>query len=238
MSMPEQVETAIGDRIARILERIERACVRAGRRPDAVTLIAVTKTFPVEVVHAAYEAGVRHFGENRVQELVTKSASVGGQLQGGAVQWHMIGHIQRNKAREVVNCADLVHSLDSLRLAASLNERAAAAGRLLPCLIQVNVSGEDSKFGLQPEDVPEFVEKARQYDQLRLEGFMTLASPASDPERVRPEFRRLRSLRETAIVSNQLGPALSMGMSGDFEVAIEEGATHVRIGSALFGGRA
>ena len=240
LTLPDEVDVVIAHRVEQLLGRIEEACTRVRRASDSVTLIAVTKTFPIEVVQAAYDAGLRHFGENRVQELVAKASVLPGKCRAGDVYWHMIGHVQRNKAKEVVAHADLVHSVDSVRLAAELNRRAESADRVLPCLIQVNVSGEASKFGLTPEAIPTFLNETSHFEHLQMAGFMTLASPAADPEQVRPQFRLLRRIGEQAADSHpglfQLH-YLSMGMSGDFEVAIEEGATHVRVGSALFGAR-
>ena len=240
ITLPEEVDVVIAHRVEQILERIDGACRRVGRASDDVTLIAVTKTFPLETVQAAYDAGLRHFGENRVQELVAKATALPGVCCGGDVHWHMIGHVQRNKAKDVVTHADFVHSIDSPRLAAELDRRAEVAEKVMDCLIQVNVSGESSKFGLVPEAVPAFLDQLRSCEHLRLAGFMTLASPAADPEEVRPQFRLLREISHSAAGShNELFSRhfLSMGMSGDFEVAIEEGATHVRVGSALFGAR-
>ena len=240
ITLPDRVEVVIRHRVEQTLERVEAACRRAGRSPETVTLIAVTKTFPLEVVEASYEAGLRHFGENRVQELIAKSGALPGFYQGGDVHWHMIGHVQRNKAKEVVACADFVHAVDSLRLAAEFEKRAAAEGRKIPCMIQVNVSGEQSKFGLQPANVPAFLDEVCQYEHIQFSGFMTLASPAADPESIRPQFRLLKRISDQAAISHASCMRLhylSMGMSGDFEVAIEEGATHVRVGSALFGAR-
>jgi PLP dependent protein len=229
---------AIAHRLEVIQERIVKACQRAGRRPDEVTLVGVTKTFPVELVAAAHEVGIRDFGENRVQELSRKAGAIPGRVLGGDVCWHMIGHLQRNKAKEVVAYADMFHALDSLRLAEALNTRAALVGRVLPCLVQVNVSGEASKFGLPPGDAFDMMDRLAMYEHVRVVGLMTLAAPTPDPEAVRPQFRLLRDVYDTydqpehAHVQMQY---LSMGMSGDFEVAIEEGATHVRVGTALFG---
>lgn len=233
-------EKGIQERLERVRERIERACQRAGRRADEVTLVGVSKTFPVEAVLAARAGGLRDFGENKVQELLEKVERVPGQRAGGDVVWHMIGHLQRNKAKDVVAVADLFHALDSRRLARELDKRSRAEGRVLSCLLQVNVSGEESKFGLPPEEFDAFLDEAAAWEHLRIRGLMTLASPADDPEDVRGEFRRLRGLFERAAGSPVPGVAmemLSMGMSGDFEVAIEEGATHVRVGSAIFGER-
>ncbi len=227
---------AIAERLEDVRERIVQACQRAGRRTDEITIVGVTKTFPVEMVAAAREAGLRDFGENRAQELISKAEAMPGTVRGGAIRWHMIGHLQRNKARDVVACADVFHALDSLRLAGALDGRAAEADRVLPCFVQVNVSDEASKFGLDPGEAAEMVRRLAEHEHLRVVGLMTLASPAADPEDVRPQFRRLRRLFETCSSLTPMS-SLSMGMSGDFDVAIEEGATHVRLGTILFGRR-
>lgn len=230
----------IHERLDRLRERIAKACAKASRDPDSVQLIGVTKTFPAEAVEVAREAGLRDFGENKVQELVAKAREIPGELEGGAVRWHMIGHLQRNKAKDVIAKADWFHALDSLRLAAELERRAAEAGRVLPCFVQVNVSNEDTKSGIQPGGAHRFLDELEAFEHLRIVGLMTLASPMDDPELVRPEFRQLRQLQETYRSSGSGRHDLmylSMGMSGDFEVAIEEGATHIRVGSALFGAR-
>ncbi len=239
-TVPHDTASAISQKIQSVLERIERACIRVGRDKSDVKLIAVTKTYPLEVVREAFDAGIRHFGENRVQELKLKAQSLPGVHKGGDVHWHMIGHIQRNKAKEVVEYADFVHALDTQRLAEELDRRAGLASRRLPCLVQVNVSNEYSKFGLSPVDVPDFMEAMKVYKNLHFSGFMTLASPTADPELVRPQFKLLKSIMEDIKASQENFDTLdylSMGMSGDFEVAVEEGATHVRVGSALFGAR-
>ena len=236
----QEAARAIGERIEQVRERIAQACQRAGRASDEVTLVGITKTFSVEVVAAAIEAGLRDLGENKVQELQEKVEAFPGLYQGGDVRWHMVGHLQRNKAKDVVACTDLFHALDSKRLAKELNKRAAREGRVMPCLVQVNVSGEASKFGLDPDETASLIDVFAEYDHLRILGLMTLAAPTEDPEEVRPQFRLLRELFEQSRrpdhpnVSMEM---LSMGMSGDFEVAIEEGATHVRLGTALFGPR-
>lgn len=234
-----QVET-IRNNIEAIRERIAAACARSGRSTDEVTLIAVSKNFPVTSIKAAQEAGIADFGENRVQEFVEKATQVPPRLQDGDVTWHMIGHLQRNKARDVIAHADVFHALNSIRLAKDLNRRAEAAERSLPCLVQVNVSGESSKFGIEPDEFESFLSEAAAFERLEIRGLMTLASPADDPEHVRPEMRLMRELRDRhreGAASHHKLEWLSMGMSGDFEVAIEEGATHVRIGSAIFGQR-
>ena len=181
-----------------------------------------------------------HCGENRVQELVEKAGKLSDRRQAGDVHWHMIGHLQRNKAKDVLDHAEMLHALDSLRLAQELDRRAGLAGAPFSCLVQVNVSGEESKFGLDPDAVHDFLDAVSAFDYLRISGLMTLAAPVEDPEDVRGQFRLLRRLSETYDAKGRTNLAmehLSMGMSNDFEVAIEEGATHVRIGSAIFGPR-
>jgi pyridoxal phosphate enzyme (YggS family) len=233
----------IADRVAAVQERIEAACRRSGRVSEAVTLIAVTKTFPVEIVQAAVEVGLREFGENRVQELVAKTDAVPGEALGGSVRWHLIGSLQRNKAREAALRADVFHALDSRRLAEALDRRAAESGRVIPCLVQVNVSGEASKSGIAPPETHGFLDELAEFEHLRIIGLMTLAAPAENHAAletiVRPQFRRLRVLAETYPGANPHADlrVLSMGMSGDYEVAVEEGATHIRLGTALFGER-
>lgn len=231
---------SINIRLERIHERIAKACARASRDADSIHLIGVSKTFPVEAVETAREAGLVDFGENKVQELIAKAGTIPGQIEGGTIRWHMIGHLQRNKAKEVVARADWFHALDSARLAAELDRRASEAGRVLPCFVQVNVSNEDTKSGVLPGETHRFLDELERFEHLRIAGLMTLASPVEDPEVVRREFRRLRTIQETYRGSDSGKPELmylSMGMSGDFEVAIEEGATHIRVGSALFGER-
>ena len=228
----------IADRRARVLDRIAAAAARAGRDPADVTLVAVTKTHPLETIRAAVEAGCRDLGENRAQELVAKSDAVPGEAQGGAVRWHAIGSLQRNKARDVAARADLFHALDSPRLARALDAKAAEAGRVLDVLVQLNISGEPSKSGVAPEAADELTGLANACEHLRVVGLMGMAAPASsaaEAERVvRPAFRRLRRAFEASPLALR---ELSMGMSGDFELAVEEGATIVRVGSALFGAR-
>ncbi|MBO6577400.1 MAG: YggS family pyridoxal phosphate-dependent enzyme [Rhodothermales bacterium] len=215
-------------------ERIARACLKSGRDPAEVTLVAVSKTFPLERLQAAADQGQMVFGENKAQELDEKATA----WTSSDVEWHFIGHLQRNKAPVVARHADVFHALDSVRLARALDRRLEEENRTLRCLVQVNVSGEQSKFGLDPSALAPFLEEVAQFERLRIEGLMTLAAPTDDPEHVRPQFSLLRSLLSTpAPGGNTRLRALSMGMSGDFEVAIEEGATHVRVGSAIFGNR-
>jgi pyridoxal phosphate enzyme (YggS family) len=222
------------DRLAGVRERIEGAKARAGRA-DAVTLVAVTKTHPAEVVRAAIAAGVGDVGENRVQEMDDKVGEIGR----GAVRWHLIGHLQRNKAARAVAIADLVHSLDSLRLAQALSAEAEKTGITLPVLVQVNTSGEESKFGLTAEQALDAVGAMAALPGLRLEGMMTMAPFTDDEAVIRRTFAAARRLcEEAARQVPGFGRALSMGMSNDFEAAVEEGSTLVRVGSTLFGERA
>ncbi|MGD9894928.1 MAG: YggS family pyridoxal phosphate-dependent enzyme [Dehalococcoidia bacterium] len=207
--------------------RMAAAAARAGRDPDAVRLIAVTKTFPVEVCRAALDAGLTNLGENRVQEGVAKAAAL--DEQGRQPIWHLIGHLQTNKVKAALTAFAMIHSVDSIDLAAAINRRASAS---VAILLEINVAAESSKFGLSPDALPAALEQIAAMPHLDVRGLMTVAPQTHDAERVRPVFRRLHDLA----VSLGL-PELSMGMSGDFEVAIEEGATMVRIGSALFGPR-
>jgi pyridoxal phosphate enzyme (YggS family) len=221
-------------RVAAVRERIEAARARAGRS-DPVTLVAVTKTHPAAVVRAAIEAGIADVGENRVQEMDDKVAEIGR----SAVRWHLIGHLQRNKAPRAAAIADLVHSLDSVRLAQALSAEAVKAGIVLPVLVQVNTSGEESKFGLSPDQAVDAVGRMAELPGLRLEGMMTMAPFTDDQAVIRRTFSGARRLRDEAErqVPAFTGRHLSMGMSNDFEAAVEEGSTLVRVGSTLFGER-
>jgi PLP dependent protein len=223
-----------GRRLDEVRGRIHAAAARAGRPASEVTLVAVTKTVPAEVVRAAVEHGLTDLGENRVQEALAKVPVVGRDR----VRWHLIGHLQSNKAGRAVELFDRVHGVDDAELARALSRRAEAAGRILPVLVEVNVSGEPSKFGVAPADLGALLEQVALLPALRLDGLMTVGAPVDDPEQARPGFARLRGLRDEA--ERRLGrplPELSMGMSGDFEVAVEEGGTLVRVGTALFGAR-
>ena len=219
--------------IRAVQERIRSACARAGRDPASVNLVAVTKTQPPEVVSAAAALGLTLFGENKVQEAKAKIAQCAGRLR-----WHMIGHLQTNKCRDAVELFEMVQSVDSLRLAEELNKRAEQASRRLPVLLELNVAGEASKFGYAPERLLVELRALSALPRLEIQGLMTMPPWSLEPEKVRPYFRRLRELKARG--EQVLGvplPQLSMGMTGDFEVAIEEGATMVRIGTALFGPR-
>ena len=208
-------------------ERIASACQRAGRDPASVTLVAVSKGQPVEAIRAAYAAGLRHFGENRIQEAVPKIEAA--KDAGVEAAWHLVGHLQSNKAKTAASAFDVIHSVDSPKLLARLDGAAPAPRDVL---LQVNVAAEPQKQGAAPGEVETLVEAAREAANLRLRGLMTIAPIAADPEDVRPVFRDLRELAERFALTE-----LSMGMTDDFEVAIEEGATLVRVGRAIFGER-
>ncbi len=216
-----------------IQKRIAAACGRAGRGPDSVTLLAVTKTQPPEVVSAAAKLGLVLFGENKVQEAKGKIP-----LCPGNLRWHFIGHLQSNKCRDAVELFKMIQSVDSLPLAQEINKRAEQAARTMPVLMEVNVAGEASKFGYRPEQLLAELKELNALPRIEIHGLMTVPPYVTEPEKARPHFRRLRELKERAeAVLGAPLPHLSMGMSGDFEIAIEEGATMVRIGTELFGPR-
>jgi len=226
----------ISANIDRVREEIAAACTRAGRRPEDVTLVAVTKTFPPDRIREAVRAGVSDVGENYVQELLSKREA----LAGESVRWHFIGHLQSNKVRYIADWVTMVHALESVSLALELDARAVRAGRTIDTLVEVNTTGETSKYGVAPDQVLPFVRLLEGFKGIRLCGLMTIGPFLPDPEGSRPMFRLLRELRETLGRHRQqnLDPIhLSMGMTGDFEVAVEEGATLLRIGTALFGSR-
>ncbi len=230
---------SIAQNVDVVRERIAAAAHRAGRDPKEVTLMAVSKTFAPERIREAYAVGLRVFGENRVQEFSGK-AGVLSDLKDA--EWHMIGHLQTNKAAKAVELFTAVDSVDSLRLAEKLNTSARQAGRTLRVLIEVNVGGEAAKSGMPPEspELAELLHAALRLEHLEFRGLMTIPPYADDPQRARPYFRKLREVRDK-IVARKLAKismeVLSMGMSHDFEVAIEEGSTCVRIGTAIFGER-
>jgi PLP dependent protein len=223
---------SVAANVTAIRARIAAAATRAGRDPASVTLIAVSKTFPAVSVRAAIEAGVLDLGENRVQEGSSKRAELEASAgTNGAVpaRWHLIGHLQSNKVKAALASFDILHTLDSVRLAEIVDRLATSP---VDVLLEVNVGGEASKFGFHPDEVLAAAERIGRLPNLRLRGLMTVAPAVDDPERVRPVFRRLRALRDAAGLVD-----LSMGMTHDFEVAVEEGATMVRAGRAIFGER-
>ena len=230
------VTSQLSGNIISIRERIEGACRRVGRQPQEVRLVAVSKTFPAEAIREAFEAGLRDFGENRVQEAARKKPL----LEDLSIAWHLVGHLQTNKARTARELFDCVHSVDSFRLAAKLDEAAGNSGDRLPVLLQVNLGGEAAKSGLREEDVPEVAECVSRLPSLEVRGLMLIPPFFEGPEKTRPYFRRLRELAARIAAGrfpNASMGELSMGMSHDFEVAIEEGATIVRVGTAIFGSR-
>lgn len=227
--MPSRAEIAAN--IERVRERIARAAERSGRRANETAIVAVSKTFPAEAIRAAYDVGLRHFGENRVQEWEGKRAP----LANLDATWHLIGHLQSNKVRRAAFLFHRIDSVDDLALAKRLDGAAAAEGKNLPVLIEVHLGDEATKSGVAEKDLPSLTEAIAPFAHIDLFGLMTIPPFLDDPERSRPYFRKLRELRDDA--SRRLGrklPVLSMGMSHDFEVAIEEGATEIRLGTALF----
>ena len=219
----------VRDGLAAVRERIAGACARAGRAEDAVTLVAVSKRHPERAIREAIEAGQTAFGENYVQELVEKAE---GLADAPGIDWHFIGHLQRNKAKHVARIGAVVETVDSPRLARELAKRAGNEERVLPVFLQVDVAGEEQKAGCTPEELGAVLSVVRAAPSLSVRGLMTIPPLAEDPEQTRPHFARLRALAEEHGLAG-----LSMGMSADLEVAIEEGATLVRVGTAVFGPR-
>ena len=225
----------IKENLDRIEERIAKACARAGRSRDSVTLICVTKTKPLEMLQEAYDAGQRHFGENKVQEICRKRPDLPQDIQ-----WHMIGHLQRNKVRQLIGNTVMIHSVDSLRLAQTISEEAQKAGVVMPLLIEVNVADEDSKFGVAYDGAESLIKAVSVLKGIHVEGLMTIAPYTDNPETNRRYFAMLRELAvdiSQKCIDNVSMNVLSMGMTGDFEVAIEEGATIIRVGTGIFGER-
>lgn len=216
-------------------EKVINACKRAGRNREEVTLIAVSKTKPVSMLEELLPLGVLDFGENKVQELTAKE-----EVLPKDIRWHMIGHLQRNKVKYVIDKACMIHSVDSLRLAREISKEAVKHGLVMPVLIEVNVASEESKFGVSVGETPALVEEVSKLPGIQINGLMTIAPYVEDPEENREIFRNLRKLsvdiREKNF-DNVTMSVLSMGMTGDYEVAIEEGATHVRVGTGIFGER-
>ena len=223
----------IAENLAAVRARIAAACARAGRAADSACLLAVSKTHGPEAVRAAAEAGQRLFAENRVQEAAAKIPECPGRLE-----WHLVGHLQSNKAAAVARLFDWVHSVDSAKVLEALDRQAAEAGRTLQVLVQVNVSGERSKSGLAPEEAPAVLELGNRLRNAQIRGLMTILPLAEDPEKARPFFRKLREFRDAWAAETGMDLAeLSMGMTHDLEVAVEEGATFVRVGTGIFGAR-
>ena len=222
--------------LEQVEKKIQEACERAGRDRREVTLIAVSKTKPVEMLQEVYDAGIRHFGENKVQELCEKIEKMPADIK-----WHMIGHLQRNKVKYIVgNNVELIHSVDSYRLAEEINIQAKKKNVIVPVLVEVNIAEEESKFGISAEDAVQLVEQISALENIRIQGLMTIAPYVVDAEENRLYFRRIKQLSVdigNKNIDNVSMKILSMGMTGDYEVAIEEGATLVRVGTGIFGER-
>lgn len=216
-------------------QNIARACKKAGRDRSEVTLIAVSKTKPVSDIQEIYDLGIRSFGENKVQELCSKTNELPKDIK-----WHLIGHLQRNKVKQVIEKAALIHSVDSYRLAEEINIQALKRNIRMPVLIEVNIAGEESKFGVRPEETLQLVEEISELQSIQIKGLMTIAPYVVDAEENRDYFRKIRQLAvdiNNKNIDNVSMDVLSMGMTGDYEVAIEEGATMVRVGTGIFGAR-
>ena len=223
------------DQLQEVEKRIQAACDRAGKKREDVTLIAVSKTKPVETLQEAYDLGVRIFGENKVQELTAKYEALPKDIH-----WHMIGHLQTNKVKYIIDKAELIHSVDSLKLAETIEKEAAKHDLIADILVEVNVAEEESKFGMKMEEVIPFVEKVSAFPHVRVRGLMTIAPFVEDPEENRSIFADLHKLYidiKKKNHDNDTVSVLSMGMTNDYEVAIEEGATMVRVGTGIFGAR-
>uniref|UniRef100_A0A7C4TJN2 Pyridoxal phosphate homeostasis protein n=1 Tax=candidate division WOR-3 bacterium TaxID=2052148 RepID=A0A7C4TJN2_UNCW3 len=223
---------SVADNILRLKERISISAERAHRNPEEITIVAVTKTVSVEKIEEAINAGIKIIGENRVQEAKEKFT-----LIGNKVQWHLVGHLQTNKVKDAIKIFSLIHSLDSLKLAQEIEKR---AEKSVDCLIEVNTSKEPTKFGIKPEELFEFYESIKDFKKIKVLGLMTIGPgwAITDPESSRPCFKLLHDLRDELSQSfDQQFPILSMGMTSDFEVAIEEGSNMIRIGTAIFGPR-
>ncbi|MFR4350920.1 MAG: YggS family pyridoxal phosphate-dependent enzyme [Roseburia sp.] len=225
----------LAENLKAVERQIEEACKRAGREREDVTLIAVSKTKPVAMLQEVYSEGVRDFGENKVQELCDKIEQLPRDIK-----WHMIGHLQRNKVKYIVGNVALIHSVDTYRLAEEINIHAKKKNITVPILVEINIAGEKTKFGTAAEDAMLLVEDISKLENVRIMGLMTIAPPVVDPEENRPYFRKIKQLSVDIInknIDNVSMEILSMGMTGDYAVAIEEGATMVRVGTGIFGER-
>ena len=225
----------IAEKLAVVQENINKACKNAGRSPKEVTLISVSKTKPVEMLQEAYDAGARVFGENKVQEIMDKYDQLPSDIE-----WHMIGHLQRNKVKYIVDKVAMIHSVDSFRLAETIEKEAAKKNVTVPILIEVNVAQEESKYGLKPEEVLPFIEEIADFSHIQIKGLMTIAPYVENAEENREIFRELKKLSVDIAaknINNVTMSVLSMGMTGDYMVAVQEGATMVRVGTGIFGAR-
>ena len=223
------------ENLANVEKNIEQACKNAGRSRDEVTLIAVSKTKPVEMLQEIYDENIRDFGENKVQELCSKMEQLPSDIR-----WHMIGHLQRNKVKYIVGKVELIHSVDTYRLAEEINIQAKKQNVIVPILVEVNIAHEESKFGISAEDAILLVEEICKLENIRIKGLMTIAPYVENPEDNRLYFRKIKQLSVDITnknIDNVFMEILSMGMTGDYMVAIEEGATMVRVGTGIFGER-
>jgi hypothetical protein len=230
-------DTALLENIKNIYRKISSASIRSGRNPFDVKLIAVTKTVAMDKIKEAIDLGLRIFGENRVQEAKQKITDCRLQIADCKLEWHMIGHLQKNKAKTAIQLFDLIHSLDSIQLAKELNKYAERESKIQRVLIEVKLSGEETKYGVVRENLMDLIESVSRMNNLKLEGLMTMPPFFDNPEMSRPFFKGLRELRDNAEKSGYKLPELSMGMTNDFEIAILEGATMVRVGTGIFGER-
>jgi len=232
-------ESDLKSRLDLIYETIDVACTKSGSHPESVTIVAVTKTFPREYISNAYALGIRHFGENRVQEIIEKFEDGGIGHTCPEIVLHLVGHLQTNKAKKAVQFATSIDSVDSLRVADAINQDARERNRRIRALLEVNTSGEPQKFGIQSVESVDVAEAVLKHDHLDLAGLMTIGPNKSDETSIRRSFSELRDCYEK--IKKELNPpcwsVLSMGMSGDYPIAIEEGATEIRLGTALFGAR-
>ena len=227
----------IEENFASVMARISSAAQKSSRSPSAVTLVAVTKTIPPALITSLLRLGVKDIGENKAQELLSKYRAVEAEFH---PDWHFIGHLQRNKVRQIIDKVAMIHSLDSFPLAEEIERRAREAGKAMDVLIEVNIAYEQNKYGLRPEEVPDFAEKLRDLAHVRLRGLMCVAPDVEYPEENRIYFQKMYQIfvdMRKNLVHNNFIDSLSMGMSGDYAVAVEEGATIVRVGSAIFGKR-
>ena len=225
----------VAENLVQVQKNIEESCGNVNRDPGEVTLIAVSKTKPVEMLREAYDAGARVFGENKVQEIVDKYDHMPSD-----VKWHMIGHLQRNKVKYIVDKVAMIHSVDSFRLAETIEKEAAKKNVTVPILIEVNVAQEESKYGLKPEEVLPFIEEIADFSHIQIKGLMTIAPYVENAEENREIFRELKKLSVDIAaknINNVTMSVLSMGMTGDYMVAVQEGATMVRVGTGIFGAR-
>ena len=225
----------LAENLQQVNANIEKACAAVGRAPSEITLVAVSKTKPVSMLQEAYDAGARVFGENKVQEIMDKYDQLPSDIQ-----WHMIGHLQRNKVKYIIDKVAMIHSVDSLRLAQTIEQEAAKKELVMPILLEVNVAEEDTKFGLKVEEVLPLLEQISSFSHIQVKGLMTIAPFVENPEKNREVFRTLKKLSvdiSAKNINNVTMSVLSMGMTGDYQVAVQEGSTMVRVGTGIFGER-